>query len=249
MRTISSLLAAAVVFGGVATANADFMVTATDITATALTGAATTPNGKLVAAGFKAYKLTVTGTNSISGIDLKNGVGYGITSSINQKWNVVPTIDTATGEVLSNTNQATPSGTAFAGADSYMTVVFSGLALDAKFENNSLSGSPVPNVASGSTYDAENDVYAPKNGSAYGLGTTLTASGTFFAPLPSSIDLAYLVVAPGATIHVVGGFTDAQAVKTVVDQTLLSPPIPEPASLGLLALGALGLLGKRRAAK
>lgn len=251
MRTISILLAASVIVGGISTANASFIFYATDITATALTGAPTTPNGKLVAAGYHAYKLTVTSTDVICGFDIKNGIGYGITGPFNQKWDVVPTLDDA-GNVLSTVTAPTPSGTTLRGPDSFLVKQNFKLIMDSPTEDNSLTGSPNTNFAAGSIDNGDGS-FSLKNGAAYGIGSVMTEAGTFVNPAPSTLVLAYAVLHPPAygVFKIVGDFVDSTNILTHVNQQFgpLSPPIvpPEPASLGLLALGSLGLLQKRRA--
>lgn len=181
--------------------------------------------------GYKAYVLTAVSTQGkITAVDFASGA-YGITGELHQDWVPGSKSNTAT-PFHPQTYEYDSYDTHFifndAGATANVTVV-AGTA----FEDNSGTGSPV----SGSN-SITNGVY-------YGLGTQIEASfginGNIGGNQKEVTPIAYLVVAPSSAPLTVFG-----KIATENGAVEITAVVPEPATAGLLALGAVGLLARRR---
>jgi len=147
---------------------------------------------------------------------------------IHQRWSVGE--DPVTGDPVNN---PTPRGavvdpTAAASRDSFWNtnnISETAIVYPAQ-ENNSLTGSPIANTAT----------------TVNGLGTEMHyTTGIGLAAQTAALDIAYLVIPLNTQIRVRGEV--AVGTKVAVDQVVA---IPEPATAGLLSLGGLSLLARRR---
>jgi hypothetical protein len=91
------------------------------------------------------------------------------------------------------------------------------------------------------------------NGHLY-LTSLLVAEGTYSSTLPTLLDTGSTVpylenelyAAPGEAYSAGGGYTSSSPAVVLFTETLGTSAVPEPASLGLLTVGAMGLLARRR---
>jgi len=192
----------------------------------------TTASGGITAPGFQAYLVRLVTTQPgelIQAVDFGGSAGSpnGLTGQFLQR----ASINDETQE-RSNTPQSVirNNSNSSASLDSHFLPPANVRAdVAAPAENNDLVNPP------GSPADtAAND---------YGTGTLMTATfGILGASQGSSLDLAYIVQDDTIVNRIVGSVNTSLG-TFAVDSPI---PVPEPASLGLLALGGLGLLARRR---
>jgi len=88
----------------------------------------------------------------------------------------------------------------------------------------------------------------------YGMGTFLRESLTISndtangKPQPSSVPIAYVIVKQGSVINVNTRIFDNNNTDFFLSTNIQAGTIPEPASVGVLAMGALALMARRRKA-
>ena len=133
--------------------------------------------------------------------------------------------------LLGNPN---PEGTLTNNADSHLLTANANTKVAPIVEDNSGTGSPLTHMSGLVTY---------------GMGTYLRGAwgkdAAFHLP---TWDIAYVVMKLDVDKPIrVTGEVDIGGTKVPIDQTVMVPAIPEPGSLSLLALGALGLIRRRRA--
>jgi hypothetical protein len=222
-------------FSGALLLSATAASASVNLTVTSL-GAAS--DGTTTYSGFTAYKVTATTTNGakINSITLGNfnsaNPGAGVFGPFLQRW----TSD-GLGGFTTTPAVATLNGVNANSLDShFLTTARTTELITPTEDNNTIN--PAGGPADTATFD-------------WGTGSSLT--GVFGIPVAnqaSSIDVLYLVL-PNASSATVGGqiSTDENTNYTVA--TTVGPaaaPIPEPASLGVLALGGMALLARRRKA-
>ena len=245
MRRITQILAGAVVAAvGANAANATITVSVTQIPL-----AGTTFYGNVLNAnGWTSFKITLTAdaaSQTVGGVDFAtpNGVGsnlsgnnWGIFGTFQQDW-----IPGKKGSTPTPTD-VIPASNPNDGYDSFWTSAMnSGFSpVDNPSEDNNsvnVASNPPYNGSPGAD-DAFDDV---------GVGTFLKVSGSFTAGQQAVLDVAYIIVPTNLpwSIHGVAADGTPQALKFPID---FSYPVPEPASLGVLALGGLAFLARRRKA-
>ena len=182
-------------------------------------------NAPLYNNDWVGYKLTLVGDAVITAVDFNTGT-RGIFASMHQRWG----LDPITEEFVPN-----PDGTLTANtADShFLAPLDSKLDAVASSEDNSGTGSPL----------------TPSATILPGVGTFLKGAWGIKEPFQTTAyDFAYIVVkASQPTQITVRGQVSEAGTARDIDTVINIPAVPEPASLSLLALGALGLIRRRRA--
>ena len=266
MKKYSYLAGAAFLAVASTTSFADIILVATPVNLTTLSG-----DPILTAAGWVGYSLDLVASGAstqVAGIDFfgANPGGpqsnIGIIGHIKQEW-VIPSGGNIGGPGIS---QATPTNTtigagAFNGYDSFL---FIGAATG---NNGGFLSDPNPPAEDNNLANGANPPYTQSPvldtpavgkgiGQDEGVGSLMTVSGAYDGNQGvATIHLAFIIV-PGPTA--VGGPYPTTIRGVAKDQTnttffpidvTLNPggtPVPEPASVGLLALGGLALLARRR---
>jgi len=227
------LLASAVAAVGMTSAaNAAIIVTVTPAavnppqssagTMTGYTGYIVTLNNNTPANGGAGSGLKITG------VDIFNG-GGGFSGPIQQRW----TFD-ADNEVFVPTGLGTANGanaTTAANLDSHILI-------------------PDADRQGGNPATEDNNVgpgFAPDTAAAdYGTGSFLKyAGGITNASSQVTIPLAYIIVKDGQQVTLTGSATE-QSNGTPFPIAAVIGNVPEPTSMSLLGLGAMGLLARRR---
>jgi len=262
MRTKLSVLVAAVVaaVAGVNNANAaaTFDITYTQYSLAGVTFAAGaggysrfTPTAQatnfatqLDAAGWIAMKITATATGAstgLSGYDFQgvtsgyDGTAFGAFGTFHQATddNVTPTFYPERGL---NLNVPVPNPTTGGSPDSFLNQGGGTLAINPQpTENTVFTGSPL--------VDATEAFF-------YGTSTFIKGNAAIAITPGASVDLGWFIVPKNTQIHLVGLLFDQGAAPNAMQVDALIGPsaIPEPASLGVLAMGGLALLARRRKA-
>lgn len=198
-------------------------------------------------------KLVADAGQTVAGFDLTNGV-TGITGNIHQRWTF--NFDPDTGDPLpdnpSPTGNFPTNPAAFAGSDSFFGFNQSLLLSNPNQlteDNDQANGSNPPYTRS-----PINDGALVSGGFDFGVGTSMTGSGVIASQnQPATLNLAFIIVPKGTApsfngvAHFQGVATDSNGGHTLIDQDI-GGPVPEPASLGVLAMGTVALLAKRRKA-
>jgi hypothetical protein len=252
-RIVPLALAAAVVGLAATTAQAAFTVTVTEQTL----------NANLTAAGWAGYLITITGEAGakILTVDANNAIpdkgaplAGGIYGPVLQRW-VLDSTTNSDGTVVTQktpiSNGANPPGQAARNDSLFLNGGYFPKITDSPNEDNNGTNAgtgtnDVPAVA-----DADNGIFT--NGSDFGIGSFMrfTAAAQDSTSAVSTLNLAFVVAKKDA------GDVKFNAVVIDPDQNFTAfqnisvngpggPPIPEPASLGVLALGGLSLLARRR---
>jgi autotransporter-associated beta strand protein len=227
-------------------------------------------NATLEAAGWSGYYIVLTADaasqNKITTLDFKNdpltlGGTIGISAPLHQRWGIGFDNNALKPTPSSAATSLDASSTTLRRDSVFLNSTYYNVAVtDAFTENNNLqngtapTGSPLADVPTNP--DTETD------GANHGVGSIMTFSGAAnVATALGTLNVAFVIVPSGGTW--VPGY-NASALATVqgaaldpssTDKTKAFPvrlsyvsAIPEPASLGVLALGGLSLLARRRKA-
>jgi len=262
MKLLLTATIAALTLAAAGAARANIVASAVNVTNDAVNGLVANDGADgqaLITAGFQAYVVTLTATGTgnagmINTIDFKNGTNWGIRGTLHQAWD---TTSSSTNWVSSSnpgtlTNEPTPAGldqrtsnvVGIGGLDSQ---ILAGLDVitDAPAEDNTLAGSVLTNVAPTSKKSGTHYITS-STGEAYGLGSFLTLSGSdYVADQVGSLQLAYVIAKGSFTVK--GEAWDNTDTGSLINSTF-GATVPEPASLGLLGMGVLGLIARRRKA-
>jgi hypothetical protein len=232
-----SLAAAAAAFL-IGTSAAHAVVTAQFVSVgTPNVGSSLTPNPMT---GYTGYVLRLTSSiGVVTGFDFSN---VKITGPMAQRF--------AADSDFDNNPEQTPVGQNPSAGNNPLNA-------DSHFINLSYSvGSPfVENLTDTSGTSSPYAGLNTPGGVTYGSGNSLGgAAGINAVNQAGSVDVAYIVVKDGDQV----GFLGAAASEAIIGQASISnlitaatpatPPVPEPASLGVLALGGVALLARRRKA-
>ena len=239
-RSLAAAAAAATVAAATAGAYAAVVSSVTDLGAPTITNGTTgfvTTYG-----GFEAFLLTISTTDGtpISAVNFGGTASsptFGIAgTSLLQRASLVTDPDTGT-----TTRTLTPQSTALNNSGTsntfdshWLTPASQAATVAAPAEDNNgvnLPGGPADTTASD-----------------YGTGTMLTETvGILGASQSSTLPLAYVVI-PRTAIATYNGTVSVQGVATPVSGTFAVSAVPEPATAGLAAAAAVGLLARRRRA-
>jgi len=259
MRTKLSALAGAALAAvvGVNSAHATITVTANEISLS--TVSPTSASAIYAAAGWHAYVLTATSSvgTTIASMDF-NGINSPtpdrfISGNIAQFDSMVWNEDTQTHDRTQTLVGAIPTSSPTTSADSFWST-FTGLGFTPATagtngglneDNNTLSAPGTPSNTRNPNTDT---LPTGANGRDYGVGSRMTYGGAFTSQV-NSLNFAFIIAAPGSTIQVRGAFRDNLDVESPAILNVSVPgAVPEPASLGVLALGGLAMLARRRKA-
>jgi len=230
------------VLSSVATmSHATINVTYTDVTSTALS--VDEDSIALRDAGWKAYVITATTTGTgINALDMNNS-GWGLTGTFHQVWSVEPVgFSTSKGTYTGTTVSSSPYVAAAEGADSGFLITLD-VEADAAYEDSTGTGSIISDssifvIKNGSKY-----VYSA--GSDYGVGSELTVSGGYYAGNEAkTLDIAYIVVPANTLVTFAARIVDRN--NDTADFNVSFNNVPEPATMGMLALAGAGLIARRR---
>lgn len=190
--------------------------------------------------GFDFFTPAGTGGNSAGNVGF-TGKNWGIFGTFAQDWAPATKKSPAVPSVSADVSGITSPNDGFDSFFNAFPAALSFTPVDAAVEDNNLlttTANP-PYTASPDQNDSVD---------ANGVGTFLKADGAFKGPTQGgqSLVIAYVIVPKGVPFTVEGISTDgsAQAVKSGIDATFNN--IPEPASLGALALGGLAFVARRR---
>jgi len=204
----------------------------------------------LLTNGWHAYVLTATvagaNLNPIATVDFSDpappagkGPARGLFGTFAQNWNPDPDDNTVT---VPSPTGAIPSKLALS------------TQIDSRISNFSAfgpTGSPNPTIEdnlhnNGTGSNTLNPI--PDSGGAdRGVGTFIKHATPLTANNPTTVDFAY-IISRGGTINIIGAFVQVGGEETLINQNLVVAGVPEPASLGVLAMGGLALLARRRKA-
>lgn len=223
-RMVANLAMGLITLGAASGASAAIVVSLEPLGPAVNDGDLLTPENNREMTGWGAYKLVVsTDSGYIQGINVKDGE-RGIFAPMHQRWlggAPSPTVATAQG-----------------GADSYL-LYDSSKVLIAPF------GDPVESIVADSPEFSDSVLYN------YGIGDALEVNWGFTGGNRlQSVDVAYLVLQPTATVEFIGSITLATAATggtLSLHYVSTTVAVPEPAGLGLLALGAVPMIRRRRA--
>jgi len=219
-------------------------------------GTATNINPVLAAAGYAAYVVRVTADSGdrIGTVELANDLqgnfngasNVGITGPVHQNYQFQDEDTTVTPPKPAGI-YATPFGWA-ATSGSNPNAAASSNGTDSFFLNSGyysvakLTPGETPNPPGASPLDANEDPFTND----YGIGTRMFFTGASdSASTNLTLNLAYIIAVKDAGNvnfrgYVINGQNVVTALSTVVNA------VPEPASVGVLALGGLSLLARRR---
>jgi hypothetical protein len=199
-------------------------------------------NANLTMTGYTGYVLRLTSNvGNITAYDFGGANQGGIKGTLSQTSN---SSTNANGAGPSNANNSVPPASGVALGD-----IGNG---DSHFMG--VAAQQAVSVAPSEDWSPTGNTYSNQSNSLVfiGSGTTLTAAiGIQGAFQSNTVDVAYVVAKNGTTLGFTGAEIQEQGLgsKTVVTNTFTAgPATPEPASLGVLTLGALGLIARRRRA-
>jgi len=230
-------------------------------------------NSTLKNAGWSAYVVTLTADaasqNKITTIDFANdlqskGGIIGISGNLHQTWTISQVDGTTQTKTPANTGDVVVGGggnnslSTQNGRDSvFLNSGYYSVGVPSPFteDNNGANGSNPPYTRSPLT-DVAPVLSDPDNGIAgsvglnFGAGSLMTFTGAAgLADAKTTVNVAYVIVptdpANGA-VFVRGYALDPNNVAYFFSQQVNGGVVPEPASLGVLALGGLSLLARRR---
>jgi hypothetical protein len=272
MRTSTKVLCAAVAAAGLASFASQAHAAAVGSWASVgapRVGSSITGTGATTStlSGYTGWVLTVTvngGTPNMSAVDFgeANGGFISAPSAMLQTWtyNDVdtsgnPSYDTAANPskwaplVFSSIGNASSTANNPANADSHFLglnqTVTTPNAPEANFITPAGAYGSFNSFTSSDTSDPDPNNWLQATGVQY--GTTLTMAGAFGIPVAAStVKVAYIVLPNGVTPNNPVGANVADTTGHFTEVTF--NPVPEPASIGVLALGGLALLARRRKA-
>jgi len=257
MRRIAPLSVAALALAGAASeANAAITISVT-AAPNFLSGNTTNINSTLAANGWGAFLVTLTSNAApITTVDFKNdllslGGTFGIQAILHQD----SKISADDGTTRTNTPSAPgPIGGVATqqGRDSlFLNASYYGVGVPDPFtENNNRVNSANPPYTGSPLADNPSNLSAspPVAGNDFGVGSLMTFTGAAaLANASTSVQIAYVIVPlDGSGPNIIRGYAiDGNGNASFVQTKII---IPEPASVGVMALGGLALLARRRKA-
>jgi hypothetical protein len=206
----------------------------------------------LAAQGWAAYIITLTAdstSGTVSAVDLKEDLQHrggpiGIFGRLHQDAEI-SSDDGVTRISTPSTQFKLGSAATRQGRDSvFLNIHYFWGGIPAVEDNNFANGTNPPNTQSPLT-DVPADLQNFIPGHDFGVGSLMTMSGaSLVADQQKSIVLAYIILPYGEIAHMRGYALDPQNNAFFFDQII--GPIPEPASLGILAFGGVSLLFRRQ---